>query len=140
MKVLCLCRRAICDQADNLPYKAYYYPDEGYDVWLEKLIDLVETLVEERESGKEWTVLGRPLSAVYPSGGEVSGYIADNIIGRLVGTERKMFECEVCGRRWLRIVGAMQPETQEYVSFLPETNARGVLGAQGAHVAPDQQP
>ena len=139
MKFLCLCGHAIYDQTDNLPYKAYYYPDEGYDVWLEKLIDLVETLVREREYGQEWTVLGRPLSAVYPPDGELSGYIADKIIGRLIDAERKMFECEVCGRLWLRIDGAMQPETQEYVSFLPETTARGVVSARGAHVDPDKQ-
>jgi hypothetical protein len=126
----------IVDQTDDLPYKGYFYPDEVHDLWLGKLIDLVETLVEERKSGKEWTVLGRPLSAVYPPGREVSGYINDNIIGRLADTMRHMYECEVCGRIWLQ----MNPDRSEYVAYWPETPAvRKVLSAQGARPEPDER-
>ena len=137
-KFICLCGHEIVDQTDDLLYKAYYFPDEDYGVWFDKMVEALEAFVRKRESGKEVTLLDRPLSVIYPPAREVWGFINDAIWSSLMAAKRRIYECGVCGRIWLQI----NRDRQEYVSYWPETENRGVLSAQGAQleVEPDAEP
>lgn len=120
----CLCGHVIRDQTDNLPYKAAYYADQDGDAVWQRII---ENAISAVKMG--WPALLAKAQAEYPSlthaDDEVEWFISGLVIGPELETRRLMYECEQCGRLWLH----PKPNTNEYVSYLPETNARGVLSS-----------
>lgn len=122
-KLRCLCGYIITDQAEDLPYKAEYIADADFEESYGKFIHFIAKLLEEgRQLGRS-ALLAEYFGKAYPQDVSAAGIVSDALTSIRVAFGHTMYECENCGRLWLQLV----PGKNNYVPYLPETEARGVL-------------
>lgn len=125
---MCFCGHIIRDQTDDLPHKAEYYADADYSAHYDGLIADLSRIVTVR--GEAERKNGEGAITEIPGLPEIFGTLEtpDVISDTIAGYESKfghhMCECEQCGRLWLQY----DRRNNRYVSFLPETEVRSVLG------------
>src|SRR5258708_2749647 len=122
----CECGNVIPDTTDNLPYKAYFLPDEDTDHALDDIKESVARLVEAWVRGDQAQYQRWRL---WTQGDPTSREVLYNHIGHPTHAfGRRMYECDQCGRIWMAAV----PGENKLVSYLPESTRRGILRHQGA--------
>jgi hypothetical protein len=125
-KLGCTCGHVISDNTDNLPYKAYFLPDEEVYSTLDIFGGEVAEFLEARERGKQ-------IQWLQEHGGLPRDLTLKRILSRsflhpIFGAGRMMYECERCGRVWLEA----SPNENHYLSYVPESARKGVLTHAGA--------
>ncbi len=106
-----------------MPYKGEYFADEDYEESYGKFIRFVAALVESEDQEERHTLLTSYFRNGYPLDISVSSIISDALTSIRVAFGHTLYECEQCGRLWLQYI----PGTKAYVSYIPETEIRGVL-------------
>ncbi len=129
-KRICVCGHIIVDQREDLPYKAEYIADEDYEASYGDFITFVTELVEAREHGEQERFIIKRFGEQYPRDLDLSDVISDALTAVRVGFGHTMYECEQCGRLWIQ----PNPEKDRYVSYLPETETRGVLRSRRSEI------
>jgi len=118
----CTCGHVIRDQTDNLPYKAELYVHQDWhaiwDYWEKHLLPLMRAGQDESQTFVDPAFPGVGLTA-----SELKDRIWDYLIAPRTTWARTAYECEQCGRVWIQ----PDPDKNAYVSYLPETEKRGVL-------------
>lgn len=117
----CTCGYPIVDITDFLPYKAYFLPDEDTESSLDRVVNLLAEFVEAREQGKQDEFLAR--HEPWLSSDDLRKLIRNLFSHPTFGLGRSMYECDKCGRIWMNA----HPGTNELVSYLPESDERGIL-------------
>ncbi|MGH2515431.1 MAG: hypothetical protein ACRDHP_07230 [Ktedonobacterales bacterium] len=121
----CTCGHRINDQTDFLPYKAHFLPDEDTEAPLENGVNIVVGYIEARERGEEEQFLN-----------EHKHWLKSRDLREIVNSllqppafyyGRNMYECEECGRIWMEA----KAHANRFESYLPESDARGVLRSDG---------
>jgi hypothetical protein len=129
----CVCGFNMKDSTDNLPYTAYFLPDEDVGHALTGLLLRVAAFIEARERGQQGSYVREAL------GISLAQHTLRDVLHNLFlhptfEFGREMFECEECGRIWLRA----RPHKNEWVSYDPEgpRPTRDILSHEG--VAPGE--
>ena len=120
-KISCLCGHTIVDQTDDLPYKAAFIADQDQTTCFGLFFQFVADLLEAREQGRQNDFLEQQFGADYPRDLELRSILNDAFTFNAFS--HKMYECEVCGRLWIQT----KPQENIFVSYLPETEVRGIL-------------
>jgi hypothetical protein len=123
MKLRCLCDAQIVDQTDFLPYKAAFVPDEDLERYQEPMIRFAADLARAWVDGQREAFLDAHFARSYPRDLDIKSLLSDFWTRQSVAYERRMYECEECGRLYVQT----RPDKNEYVTYLPEDAARGVL-------------
>ena len=118
----CICGHVIRDQTDNLPYKAEIYAHQDWhaiwDYWEKYLLPLMRAGQNESQTF---------VDPAFPSERLTASELKDRIWSYLLAPRttwaRTVYECDQCGRIWIE----PDPDKNAYVSYLPETEKRGVL-------------
>jgi hypothetical protein len=126
----CGCGNTITDITDFLPYKAYFLPDQDIDDALAKTMEEVAEFIEARERGEQEQYLKE--QGLFPHTSTVKDILYHSFSHPTFEFGRSMYECEECGRIWMRA----RPDKNMLVSYLPESDSRGILRHEG--VAPDE--
>src|SRR5215472_1961017 len=120
----CSCGHVISDTTDFLPYKAYFLPDrdtQGGSFDLTHQVPYVADLIETWQRGE-------PEPRPYPrSFTSVRDILQSAFVHPTFTLGRCIYECENCGRLFIQSA----PGKNTYVSYLPESAARGILSHDG---------
>jgi hypothetical protein len=114
----CVCGFNMKDSTDNLPYKAYFLPDEDVNRALDDLLRRAAEFIEARERGEQEQYLKE--HALFPREPTLQDVLANLLLHPTFEFGRTMYACEECGRIWVQA----RPHKNEWVSYSPET-ARG---------------
>lgn len=127
-KLLCHCGQVIRDQTENLPYKAEFIADQDYyEAFVEWIVSYVIRLMEAREAGQQDEfIFGDFPRTMYPAEHVVASHLSDVITARWITLDHDLYECEHCGRLWVQV----NPDANQFVSYVPESDMRGVLRPQ----------
>lgn len=138
-RLRCICGHIIDDffrePLHPVSYKAYFLPDEDWNPALNALMTEVAAFIEARERGEQKQYLQESgIEAQHDS------TLKDILVRACsypfaafeVDYGRAMYECEACGRLWMRT----SPHTAEWVSYVPESPERGILTHDGT--SPDE--
>lgn len=117
----CTCGYTIVDITDFLPYKAYFLSDEDTETSMELVVNRLAKFVEAREQGKQDEFLAELMPYLKSDG--MRTLIRNLFSPPTFSMGRGMYECDECGRIWMQA----QPHTNEWVSYLPESDKRGIL-------------
>lgn len=123
----CTCGYSISDITDNLPWKASFLPDEDTGHALDDVMTRVAQFIEARERGQEDEYLREQLGYVLPEH-SLRDLLYNVFIHPTFEFGRTMYECDNCGRIWMQAV----PDKNQWVSYMAESTARGVLRHEGA--------
>lgn len=123
MKIRCLCDNIIYDQREDLPYTAEYIPDQDYEADKGTTIRFLAEMVRSWAAGEWEKFLDTHFSVKYPHDLPIDSIVSDFLTRQEILFRHNMYECDTCGRLWLQT----HPDKDEYVSYLPETEERGLL-------------
>jgi ssDNA-binding Zn-finger/Zn-ribbon topoisomerase 1 len=115
-KLQCICGHIIVDQTDNLPYKAYFLPDEDEETCFVTTVNQIKEFIRARERGQAREMFEVLLG---PNDDELNAI--DVFVFSQVIPMRTSYECEKCGRLWIEF------KEGKYTSYFPENEAKGVL-------------
>ena len=123
MKIQCLCGYIIADQTDSITYKAAFFADQDYEASYGKFISFIIDLLYAKDENTLPYFLNTEFGEEYPKDLSLEDIIADKLNGMLLAFGHTMYECNRCGRLWIR------PDVVEnkYVTYFPETSQRGIL-------------
>jgi hypothetical protein len=126
-KLRCTCGHIIRDQTDCIPYKALRYADEDTPVYFEAIETIADLVQAYEHEATERPPHPQPEQQKHDKRKGLTRQIT-RILGHYhIGHFRVLFECENCGRLWLQV----NPRENTVVSYLPESDTRGVLRSHG---------
>ena len=126
----CTCGNVITDITDDLPYKAYFLPDQDIDDALDNTMKEVAQFIEARECGEQDRYLREHGQISHVS--TLKDVLRHLFSHPTFNFGRTLYECEECGRIWMQA----GPDKNMLVPYLPESASRGILRHEGA--APDE--
>jgi hypothetical protein len=128
-KMLCSCGHVICDQTDNLPYKAELYPDTDTEALWDGIVSAAMSLLKALGSGERLRWMKEHFLPGYPTNVSDEGMLSDAITGIAARLKRDVYQCELCGRLYIQT----SSKTNTFVVFLPESpDARNCLRGEAA--------
>lgn len=126
MKFRCKCGQVVSDTTDDLPYKAYFLPDEEINYALNNVMEKVAAFIEARERGEQEQYLKE--QAIFLREPTLKNLLYHHFSPPTFEFGRTMYECDECGRMWMKT----HWDRGELVSYHPESASRGILSHQGA--------
>lgn len=115
-KLGCICGHTIRDQSDNLPYKADLIPDRKYLGLLDKLDEIISSLIEANQTGEKaaW-IKSHFESPFYPRDLTDDQMVNDLFTSHYIDARKTAYQCEQCGRLWIQ-----KGQSETFVPFKPE--------------------
>lgn len=127
-KLRCRCGHIIRDQTDNLPYKAFFVPDEDADVDMDAVVTQLAQFMAARERGDQGSFIREHLGGAWPDDENPETILYILLTGVIMRSGRLIYECESCGRLWIQ--KHAEYDKNIFASYLPESDERGVLRSQ----------
>ncbi len=127
-KLRCLCDHIIVDQSDNLPYKAYFVPDEDIDNDVDLFVAQLTALLTAHERGEPKTSSHGQPENDYPLDEDTQDALYAAIGGMIYRSGRLVYECENCGRVWVQ--KHEEYDKNVFACYVPEGKERGVFRSQ----------
>jgi hypothetical protein len=127
-KLRCRCGHTIRDQTDNLPYKAYFVPDEDADADMDAVVAQLEAFMVAREQGRQGAFIRERLGGAWPDDDNAHTIVYILLTGLKMRSGRLIYECESCGRLWIQ--KHAEYDKNIFASYVPESDERGVLRSQ----------
>jgi hypothetical protein len=127
-KLRCLCGHIIVDQSDNLPYKAYFVPDEDEDADLGAVAADILQFMLAHERGDQGAFIHEFLGGAWPDDEDPATILYVLLTGVIMRSGRLIYECENCGRIWVQKHAEYGKNI--FACYFPEGNERGVLRSQ----------
>ncbi|WP_224995121.1 hypothetical protein, partial [Cesiribacter sp. SM1] len=116
-KLRCKCDHVISDTTDNLPYKADLIPDQSFYTSLDRIEESIDSLIEATKRNERIMWIKNHFSEQYPKDLTDTQMIYDIITSKLFDLNKKVYQCENCGRIWIQ-----KGHSDRFVSFTPEND------------------